>query len=315
MRLINRGGVAVVIPAYNAQEYIADCLDSILAQTYSNWTIYCVNDGSRDKTREILNQYAEKDQRIKVFHTENGGASSARNYALSQIANEEWISFLDADDYVAPTMYETIFKAIDNNETDYVRLFCQRTPLRYKSKKSESTEQSAIIKKVVSRDDYFLHESVGGYTHSCFVKADIVKENNLSFCKEMKILEDQAFSISCATHAKQIMVLDQPRNYFYYSGNESSLTRNSKDTSDDIIRCVNIVFKAFQATGSKAIINDYFYSKYLPIKLDSFCGKRLHYRHTKPIGHFLPAIKLSMKYLPLKAKVKYMLVKMLGLGK
>ena len=75
----------MVIPAYNAQEYIADCLDSILAQTYSNWTIYCVNDGSRDHTKEILNQYAVKDQRIKVFHTENGGASSARNYALSQI--------------------------------------------------------------------------------------------------------------------------------------------------------------------------------------------------------------------------------------
>ena len=53
MKILNRG-VAVVIPAYNAQEYIADCLDSILAQTYSNWTIYCVNDGSRDKTREIL---------------------------------------------------------------------------------------------------------------------------------------------------------------------------------------------------------------------------------------------------------------------
>ena len=305
----------MVIPAYNAQEYIADCLDSILAQTYSNWTIYCVNDGSRDKTREILNQYAEKDQRIKVFHTENGGASSARNYALSQIADEEWISFVDADDYVAPTMYETIFKAIGNNEIDYVRLFCQRTSLRYKSKQLESNEQSAIFKKVVSRDEYFLHESVGGFICSCFVKSGIVKEKSLSFRKDMKVLEDQAFSISCATHAKQIMVLDQPRNYFYYSGNESSLTRSSKDTSDDIIRCVNIVFEAFQATGSKAIINDYFYTKYLPIKLDTFCGKRLHYRHIKPSEHFLPAIKLSIKHLPLKAKEKYTLVKMLGLTK
>ena len=314
MRILNKGGVAVVIPAYNAEEYIADCLDSILAQTYSNWTIYCVNDGSRDHTKEILNQYAVKDQRIKVFHTENGGASSARNYALSQITDEEWISFVDADDYVAPTMYESIFKAIGSNEIDYARLFCQRTPLRYQ-KKLESNEQSAIIKRVVSRDDYFLHESVGGFTHSCFVKASIVKENNLLFCKDMKVLEDQAFTISCATHAKQIMVLDQPRNYFYYSGNESSLTRSSKDTSDDIIRCVNIVFEAFQTTGSKAIINDYFYTKYLPIKLDTFCGKRLHYRHIKPIEHFLPAIKLSMKHLPLKAKMKYMLVKLLGLEK
>ena len=311
MRLINRGGGAVVIPAYNAQEYIADCLDSILAQTYSNWTIYCVNDGSRDKTREILNQYAEKDQRIKVFHTENGGASSARNYALSQIADEEWISFVDADDYVAPTMYETIFKAIDNNETDYVRLFCQRTPLRYKTKKLESTEQSAIIKKVVSRDDYFLHESVGGYTHSCFVKAGIVKENNLSFCKEMKVLEDQAFSISCATHAKQIMVLDQPRNYFYYSGNESSLTRSSKDTSDDIIRCLNIVYHQFSLYCAKDIMDNYFYAKYLPGKLDSLYSHLMRSRGKTLTEKLDSRIKVRFFSLPRRTQVKYLLARLL----
>jgi hypothetical protein len=135
----------------------------------------------------------------------------------------------------------------------------------------------------------------------------------IRFPEKMVMLEDQAFSIACATHAKKILILDQPRNYFYYSGNESSITRTSKDTSDDIIRCINIVYKAFLATGSTAIINDYFYSKYLPVKLDSLYSKRLHYRHIKLTERLLPEIKLRIGRLSFKTKIKYIIVKIFRL--
>lgn len=127
------------------------------------------------------------------------------------------------------------------------------------------------------------------------------------------MLEDQAFSITCAIHAKKILLLDQPRNYYYYSGNESSITRKSKDTSDDIIRCLNIVYKVFAATGSSVILNNYFYSKYLPIKLDSLYGKRLHYRNTPTKEKLLPEIKIRFSSLSFKTKVKYIIVKVLRL--
>ena len=85
MRNQNRGNIAIVLPVYNAEKYIADCLDSIRSQTYPYWIAYCVNDGFRDCSASILEEYAIKDERIKVFHTENAGASSARNYALGNI--------------------------------------------------------------------------------------------------------------------------------------------------------------------------------------------------------------------------------------
>lgn len=102
--------IAIVIPVYNASKYISDCLDSIVAQTYQNWEAICVDDGSTDDSLHILKDYAKKDQRIKVYTKENGGASSARNFALSQVgaSSDTWISFVDSDDYIRPTMYSNI---------------------------------------------------------------------------------------------------------------------------------------------------------------------------------------------------------------
>ena len=217
--------MAIVLPVYNAEEYITDCLDSILAQTYPYWKAYCINDGSKDNTAFILDDYAKKDARIRVFHTPNAGAASARNFALNKIEDEEWISFIDADDYIGPSMYEFIFKAIGNEHIDYVRLFSRRTPQRYNPQAVNSDERKNVNYKIVTREEYFVNESVGGYTHSLFVKKGIVDDHQVSFPEKMVMLEDQAFSIACATHAKKILILDQPRNYFYYSGNESSITR------------------------------------------------------------------------------------------
>ena len=199
-------------------------------------------------------------------------------------------------------MYEFIFKAIGNEHIDYVRLFSRRTPQRYNPQAVNSDESKNVNYKIVTREEYFVNESVGGYTHSLFVKKGIVDDHQVSFPEKMVMLEDQAFSIACATHAKKILILDQPRNYFYYSGNESSITRTSKDTSNDIIRCLNIVYKAFKATGSSAIINDY-----------SLYSKRLHYRHIKLTERLLPEIRLRIGRLSFKTKIKYIIVKIFRL--
>lgn len=316
MKLLNGtiGRVAIVIPVFNAEAYIADCLDSIIAQTYSNWTVYCVNDGSNDNTASIIDKYAKKDNRIKVFHKSRGGASSARNYALGKIENEEWISFVDADDYIGPNMFLHIFHVVNDKDIDYVRLFHQRTSIRYHSDNFKVSEREPnIVRKVVSREDYFVRECVGGCVSSLLVKSRIVKQQKLSFCENMKMLEDQAFSILCATYANKIMIIEHPRDYFYYSGNETSISQNIKDISNDIIRCVNIVYKAFLILGSETIINDFFYRKYLPIKLEMLYNNRLHYKRTKPTESFLPEIKIDMKNLSLKAKVECVAVKLFKL--
>lgn len=117
--------ITVIVPIYNVEKYLKQCLDSIINQTYKNLEIILVDDGSPDNCGKICDNYAEKDNRIKVIHKENGGLSSARNAGLD-IATGDYISFIDSDDYVAENFIETLYKlCIENNcdisECDFLK--------------------------------------------------------------------------------------------------------------------------------------------------------------------------------------------------
>ena len=286
-------------------------MNSVLAQTYPIWRAYCVDDGSSDDTPSILDAYAKKDERIRVFHIQNQGAAGARNYALSQLQDEEWISFVDADDYIAPTMYETIMDAIGCNEVDYVRLFCQHTPLRYDGRKYDASQQPAVKFRIVTQEEYFMKENVGGYTSNLFLNRNTLLVHPLQFPTTMKILEDQAFSISCATYSKHFMIMEEPRNYFYYSNNANSLTKQSHDNSNDIIRCVNIVYRQFSQCCSQEIMDHYFYAKYLPSKLDTLYSHLMRSRGKTVTEKLDSRIKVRFFSLSGRTQIKYLLAKLL----
>ena len=103
--------ISVIVPIYNIKEYLDRCIDSILVQTYQNIEVLMVDDGSTDGTSELVDKIAKKDSRIRVFHKENGGSSSARNLALKE-ANGQYFSFVDSDDYIEPDMIEKLYQAI-----------------------------------------------------------------------------------------------------------------------------------------------------------------------------------------------------------
>ena len=90
--------ISIIVPVYNSEQTLNRCIDSILGQTYRNFELLLINDGSKDRSGEICDEYARKDSRVKVFHKENGGVSSARNVGLDN-ARGEWITFCDSDDY------------------------------------------------------------------------------------------------------------------------------------------------------------------------------------------------------------------------
>ncbi len=89
--------ISIIVPVYNAEKTLNRCVDSILQQTFTDWELLLINDGSKDLSGEICDQYGAKDKRIRVFHKENGGVSSARNVGLDN-AKGEWITFVDSDD-------------------------------------------------------------------------------------------------------------------------------------------------------------------------------------------------------------------------
>ena len=112
-------GVSIIVPVYNKERFLRQCLDSLLDQTYRAIEIICVNDGSTDGSLEILQDYAERDNRIVVIDQENKGAGNARNAGI-RIARGRYLQFLDADDFFEPVMIEKMLKKADAKDADIV---------------------------------------------------------------------------------------------------------------------------------------------------------------------------------------------------
>lgn len=117
--------VSVIIPVYNLENYIENCLNSIISQTYKNLEILCIDDGSTDKSADKIKSMAEKDERIKYIYQENAGVSAARNKGLD-VFTGDYVMFVDGDDYIHPQMVEILYDCI-NDGYDMVCTFAQTT--------------------------------------------------------------------------------------------------------------------------------------------------------------------------------------------
>ena len=116
---------SIIIPVYNVAPYLRECLDSVLAQTFTDWECICIDDGSTDGSGAILDEYAAKDSRFRVFHQQNAGVSAARNKGLDE-AQGEWVCFVDGDDAIAPNWLDFARNLIRQNiDLDVVRLSCE----------------------------------------------------------------------------------------------------------------------------------------------------------------------------------------------
>lgn len=123
---MNTPKISFIVPIYNVEKYLKECVDSILSQTYRNFELILVDDGSPDGCPEMCDEYAKQDSRVVVIHKKNGGLSDARNAGLD-IAKGEYIGFVDSDDYISPIMYETLINRILSDKSDlaiceYVRV-------------------------------------------------------------------------------------------------------------------------------------------------------------------------------------------------
>ena len=105
--------ITVIVPVYNSEKYLSECVSSIIDQTYKNLEIILIDDGSKIPTKTLCDTLAQRDQRIVVYHKENGGASSARNYGLSKCRGE-FITFVDSDDVISPNMVDVLFTVLSS---------------------------------------------------------------------------------------------------------------------------------------------------------------------------------------------------------
>ena len=109
--------VSIIVPVYQVENYLHKCVDSILAQTFTDFELILVDDGSKDRSGQICDEYAEMDERVKVIHKENSGPSDTRNRGIEQAAGN-YFMFVDSDDYIAPTMVECLYQSILKENAD-----------------------------------------------------------------------------------------------------------------------------------------------------------------------------------------------------
>ena len=185
--------VSIIVPIYNTVPYFSRCIDSILSQSFTDFELLLVNDGSTDGSGKICDAYAEKDSRIRVLHKENGGVSSARNLGLDK-ARGEWITFVDSDDELLPNGLQVMFGGI-SDEVEMVLAGYEIVDIEgnlvYFINKREFRVLKATdgVMEMYSPSDYKFQGYICGkqYRHS------VIKDKQLRFSQELVFSEDRLF--------------------------------------------------------------------------------------------------------------------------
>lgn len=214
--------VSVIVPVYQVEAYLPRCLDSILAQTFDDYELILVDDGTRDGCPAIMQVYAQRDSRIRQIHKENGGLSSARNAGL-EIARGEYIAFVDSDDYVAPQWLEDTVRAADETGAqqvlyNYALVVDGREQGPYLRFESETIDVDRLgLANYFYR--YWMPYRHGQEAWSKLYRRSVIEENGLRFAPNDEIFaEDTLFSAQYLLHTHKIAALDTPYVYYVQRG-------------------------------------------------------------------------------------------------
>lgn len=228
--VLNSQLLSVIVPVYKAEEYIHRCVDSIIAQTWSNLEIILVDDGSPDNSGVICDEYASKDSRIRVIHKANGGVSSARNAGID-VATGKYIAFVDSDDYIDPQMYEKLFYALTSDDSIAVCDFM----MDYGNGHLESKITVEMGNSKIDTIKSLLLSDVGGGSVYMISPKTII--GNLRFPEYLNNGEDLWFVLRLFAKSERIVKIDAPL-YYYYQSNDVSLTHGW--SCDSAKKCVRV---------------------------------------------------------------------------
>ena len=190
--------ISVIVPVYNTEKYLRRCVDSVLAQTFTDFELLLINDGSIDSSGAICDEYAQKDSRVRVFHKENGGVSHTRNLGLDN-AQGEWITFVDSDDYLNVEAFENM---LSNNGEDLVVCSYQEFGIGNRKNILDDNcyNRTSIIPKLVE----LIYDVAFMTPWGKLFKKDLINKNNLRFAEDICSGEDTIFVYTYLLYAKTI---------------------------------------------------------------------------------------------------------------
>lgn len=265
--------VSIIVPVYNAEKYLPRCIESILSQTFTNFELVLINDGSYDKSLEICNQYATKDSRIRVLNKNNGGVSSARNLGLKN-ASGEWVAFIDSDDEVLSDYIEDLF-VYNKQDINIIVGNCKVIQNGCKIKNHVDSEHCIMTCQL------FLEKLLCGNNVRNEVWGKLFRKsflNGLLFDENIKIGEDLLFVMnSCLQNPSSKIVVIPTEEYIYHQVLGSAMI-NSNDLSADYEKLINQVLENFQGIINRSILSRFILNQYWVI-LNRYKFKRWQFTY------------------------------------
>lgn len=264
--------ISVIVPVYNAEKYLRRCIDSILAQTFTDFELLLIDDGSKDKSGEICDEYAKKDNRIKVYHKANEGISATREYGISK-ANGEYIQFVDSDDWITNEMLELMYYKAMSLNADIVG--CNFIEV-YK-------DHNNVVRTYYQSSDEFVRAIISsdwGVLWKLLTKKELYIKNNIHFPIGINGGEDYFVCVKLFVFASKVISIDKAL-YYYNRMNESSLMNNITKTKIQYQIDATIAVEDF--LNSQGLLTKYeneilkrkFYAKLPILKINPLIWKRL----------------------------------------
>lgn len=218
--------VSIIIPVYNGEKYIYKCINSIKRQTYTNIEIIIINDGSNDKTKEILEKLKEKDSRIKILNKDNEGVSKARNDGI-KLSNGEYIIFVDADDYIENDMVEILLNDVKEKNVNIARCNYQYV------KENGTIEKNVDILYKLDQEyisgieliDNIINRKTNAFSVLLIIKKELIQKNSFNF--KLSLMEDVAFYTQLCVNEERIYI-EKKCLYNVFLSSDSA-TRSNKN--------------------------------------------------------------------------------------
>lgn len=262
--------VSIIVPVYNTENYLSCCINSILEQTFTDFELLLINDGSTDESGRICDEYQKQDSRIKVFHIQNQGVSNARNTGINS-AKGEWITFVDSDDWLEVTYLATFFELDLQEDTLYVEQAQAVKSNLYKDWPIKFPNTTLTLSSIT---DYTLLNNIliYGTPWGKLYNTKLIKKNKIFFNKQISLHKDHCFYFEYIKYIKNINIINKSRYYYRIILNSQSLSSNKKiPPYDKLLYAYNYLNKLIYAI----IIEN----KLQPDKL-------------QPILHFITIIKI-----------------------
>ncbi|MCM1324505.1 MAG: glycosyltransferase [Acetobacter sp.] len=255
----NSPKISIIIPIYNTSAYLPECLNSIIKQTLKNIEIICINDGSTDNSLAILNEYAQKDQRIKIINQKNLGISYSRNNAL-KIASGEYIQFLDSDDWIREDTCQQLYTTAHTQELDMLSFSGYNVNNKTKELLNENYFNFTYLP---SNFDYrtfhfadcqHFCEKMGVTACLTLYRRKFIEQNNLLFPKGLHF-EDNLF-FTQALFAASLIGINKEKFYFRRI-HSASITQNQEKHYLDNLKITDLVLSFIKAQGNEQIYARY----------------------------------------------------------